>query len=84
MTPDLNPIEDVWDQLKQRLDNRSPPPSDLAELCIALVEEWNTLLQNNIMSLVRSMRRHGQAVINVSGNHSFTFLFSFCFGQKST
>uniref|UniRef100_A0A4W6DYE5 Tc1-like transposase DDE domain-containing protein n=1 Tax=Lates calcarifer TaxID=8187 RepID=A0A4W6DYE5_LATCA len=63
MSPDLNPIEHVWDQLKQRLDDRTPPPCDLAELCVALVEEWNALPQNNIMRLVRSMRRRCQDVI---------------------
>uniref|UniRef100_A0A3B4A6M6 Tc1-like transposase DDE domain-containing protein n=1 Tax=Periophthalmus magnuspinnatus TaxID=409849 RepID=A0A3B4A6M6_9GOBI len=61
--PDLNPIEHVWDQLKQRLDGRTPPPCDLAELHVALGEEWNALPQNNIMRLVRGMRRHCQAVI---------------------
>uniref|UniRef100_A0A3B3ZZP0 Tc1-like transposase DDE domain-containing protein n=1 Tax=Periophthalmus magnuspinnatus TaxID=409849 RepID=A0A3B3ZZP0_9GOBI len=54
MSPDLNPIEHVRDQLKQRLDGRTPPPRDLAELRVALVEEWNALPQNNIMRLVRS------------------------------
>uniref|UniRef100_A0A3B4XCL7 Tc1-like transposase DDE domain-containing protein n=1 Tax=Seriola lalandi dorsalis TaxID=1841481 RepID=A0A3B4XCL7_SERLL len=63
MSPDLNPIEHVLDQLKQRLDDRTPPPRDLAELRVALVEEWNALPQNNIMRLVRSMRRRCQALI---------------------
>uniref|UniRef100_A0A671XWD2 Tc1-like transposase DDE domain-containing protein n=1 Tax=Sparus aurata TaxID=8175 RepID=A0A671XWD2_SPAAU len=36
MSPDLNPIEHVWDQLKQRLDDRTPPPRDLAELRVAV------------------------------------------------
>uniref|UniRef100_A0A671UTD5 Tc1-like transposase DDE domain-containing protein n=1 Tax=Sparus aurata TaxID=8175 RepID=A0A671UTD5_SPAAU len=67
MSPDLNPIEHVWDQLKQRLDDRTPPPRDLAELRVALVEEWNALPQNNIMRLVRSMRRRCQAVIAANG-----------------
>ncbi|RXN20620.1 Transposable element Tc3 [Labeo rohita] len=67
MSPDLNPIEHVWDQLKQRLDDRTPPPRDLAELRVALVEEWNALPQNNIMRLVRSMRRGCQAVIAANG-----------------
>uniref|UniRef100_A0A3B5AMF6 Tc1-like transposase DDE domain-containing protein n=1 Tax=Stegastes partitus TaxID=144197 RepID=A0A3B5AMF6_9TELE len=67
--PAMNPIEHVWDQLKQRLDDRTPPPRDLAELRVALVEEWNALPQNNIMRLVRSMRR-GQAVIAANGGNT--------------
>uniref|UniRef100_A0A3B3B8C7 Tc1-like transposase DDE domain-containing protein n=1 Tax=Oryzias melastigma TaxID=30732 RepID=A0A3B3B8C7_ORYME len=34
----LNPIEHVWDQLKQRLDDRTPPLSDLAELYVFVKE----------------------------------------------
>ncbi|KAL1280026.1 hypothetical protein QQF64_014626 [Cirrhinus molitorella] len=70
MSPDLNPIEQVRNQLKQRLDDRTPPPRDLAELCVALVEEWNVLPQNNIMRLVRSMRRRCQAVIAANGGNT--------------
>uniref|UniRef100_A0A3B3QX33 Tc1-like transposase DDE domain-containing protein n=1 Tax=Paramormyrops kingsleyae TaxID=1676925 RepID=A0A3B3QX33_9TELE len=70
MSPDLNPIEHVLDQLKQRLDDRTPPPRDLAELCVTLVEEWNALPQDNIMRLVRSMRHHFQAVIAANGGNT--------------
>uniref|UniRef100_A0A3P8TVP2 Tc1-like transposase DDE domain-containing protein n=1 Tax=Amphiprion percula TaxID=161767 RepID=A0A3P8TVP2_AMPPE len=66
MSPDLNPIEHIWDQLKQRLDARTPPPHDLAELRVALVEE-----------LVRSMRRRCQAVIALMSFQS-VFTFSLC------
>ncbi|RXN19208.1 Transposable element Tcb1 [Labeo rohita] len=70
VSPDLNPIEHIWDQLKQRLDDRTPPPRDLAELRVALVEKWNALPQNNIMRLVRSMRRRCQAVIAANGGNT--------------
>uniref|UniRef100_A0AAY4F120 Tc1-like transposase DDE domain-containing protein n=1 Tax=Denticeps clupeoides TaxID=299321 RepID=A0AAY4F120_9TELE len=56
MSPNLNPIEHVWDHLKQRLKDRTPPPRDLSELRVALMEEKNALPQNTIMRLVRSMR----------------------------
>uniref|UniRef100_A0A8C5E387 Tc1-like transposase DDE domain-containing protein n=1 Tax=Gouania willdenowi TaxID=441366 RepID=A0A8C5E387_GOUWI len=39
MSLDLNLIDHIWDQLKQRLHARSPPPRDLAELHVALVTE---------------------------------------------
>uniref|UniRef100_A0A3P9HU86 Tc1-like transposase DDE domain-containing protein n=1 Tax=Oryzias latipes TaxID=8090 RepID=A0A3P9HU86_ORYLA len=38
MSPDLDPVEHVWSMLKQRLDDHTPPQSDLAELHEALVE----------------------------------------------
>uniref|UniRef100_A0A3B3HTG7 Uncharacterized protein n=1 Tax=Oryzias latipes TaxID=8090 RepID=A0A3B3HTG7_ORYLA len=44
----------IWDQLNQRLDNCTPPPSDLEELYVALVEE-----------VARSMRCCSQAVIAI-------------------
>uniref|UniRef100_A0A3B3HSA7 Tc1-like transposase DDE domain-containing protein n=1 Tax=Oryzias latipes TaxID=8090 RepID=A0A3B3HSA7_ORYLA len=69
MNPDLNSIEEVWDLLKQRLDNPTPPPSDLAEAHVALVEEWHALPQN-IMRLVRSMRFCCQAVIGANGGNT--------------
>lgn len=69
-SPDLNPIEHVWDQLKRRLDDRTPRPSDLAELRAALVEEWNAWPQNNIVSLVMSMQRRCQAVIDAKGGNT--------------
>uniref|UniRef100_A0A3P9MR87 Transposase Tc1-like domain-containing protein n=1 Tax=Oryzias latipes TaxID=8090 RepID=A0A3P9MR87_ORYLA len=71
MTPDLNPIEQVWDQLKQRLGDRTPPPSDLVELHVVLVEEWNAFTQNNIMRLVRSMNHCCQAVIAADGGNIY-------------
>lgn len=40
MSSDLNPMEDVLDQLNQRLDDCTLSPSDLAEQHMALVEEW--------------------------------------------
>uniref|UniRef100_A0A8C5HEH9 Transposase Tc1-like domain-containing protein n=1 Tax=Gouania willdenowi TaxID=441366 RepID=A0A8C5HEH9_GOUWI len=56
MSPDLNPLD--------------PLPHDLAELRVALVEEWNALPQNNIMRLVRSTRRRCQALIVANGGNT--------------
>ncbi|GFW38855.1 transposable element Tcb1 transposase [Trichonephila clavipes] len=39
-SPDLNPIEHVWDMLGRRIAARQPPPTCLPELRRALLDEW--------------------------------------------
>uniref|UniRef100_A0A3B3HGJ0 Tc1-like transposase DDE domain-containing protein n=1 Tax=Oryzias latipes TaxID=8090 RepID=A0A3B3HGJ0_ORYLA len=69
MTPDLNSME-YMDQLKQRLNDQTPPQSDLAELHVALVKKWISLPRNNIMRLGRSKRSCCQAVIAANGGNT--------------
>jgi transposase len=38
-SPDLNPIEHIWDLLDQRVRARAIPPRNFQELAGALVEE---------------------------------------------
>ena len=40
MSPDLNPIEHLWDELGRRVHNRINPPETLDQLRMALVAEW--------------------------------------------
>ncbi|GFT09304.1 transposable element Tcb1 transposase [Trichonephila clavipes] len=39
-SPNLNPIEHVWDMLGRRIAARQPPPTCLPELRRALLDEW--------------------------------------------
>ncbi|GFX59246.1 transposable element Tcb1 transposase [Trichonephila clavipes] len=39
-SPDLNPIENLWDALGLAVSSRFPPPAALIELETALQEEW--------------------------------------------
>ncbi|KFM63420.1 Transposable element Tc3 transposase, partial [Stegodyphus mimosarum] len=39
-SPDLNPVEHVWDMLGRRVAVRQPPPTCLPELRRALLFEW--------------------------------------------
>ncbi|GFV94589.1 DDE_3 domain-containing protein [Trichonephila clavipes] len=39
-SPNLNPIEHVWDMLGRRIAVRQPPPTCLPELWRALLDEW--------------------------------------------
>ncbi|GFX83391.1 transposable element Tcb2 transposase [Trichonephila clavipes] len=39
-SPDLNPIEHVWDMLGRRIAARQLPPTCLPEFRSALLDEW--------------------------------------------
>ena len=56
-SPDLSPIEHMWDQLGRRLANRNPKPGNRQQLVAALQEEWANIPQDSIRRLIRSMRR---------------------------
>ncbi|GFV01219.1 DDE_3 domain-containing protein [Trichonephila clavipes] len=62
-SPDLNPIEHVWDMLDLRIAARQPPPTCLAELRRALLDEWCNIPQDGIDNLILSMLRHFKACI---------------------
>ena len=55
-SPDLNPIENVWQQLKTALEKRKHRPKTKKELLAALQEEWENLRGScNLKKLVKSM-----------------------------
>ncbi|GFV10390.1 transposable element Tcb1 transposase [Trichonephila clavipes] len=45
-SPDLNPIEHVWDMLGRRIAARQPPPTCLPELRRTLLDEWCNIPQD--------------------------------------
>ncbi|GFT22176.1 transposable element Tcb2 transposase [Trichonephila clavipes] len=53
-SPDVNPIEHVWDALGRRIAGREPPPQTLQDLERAVLEEWNRIPQLVINSLIDS------------------------------
>ena len=69
-SPNLNPIEHVWDLLDRRVRARAISPRNFRELAGALVEEWGNLSQQELANLVQSMRRRCTAVLNEAGGHT--------------
>ncbi|GFX13629.1 DDE_3 domain-containing protein [Trichonephila clavipes] len=69
-SPDLNPIEHVWDMLGRRIAARQPCPPCLTELRRALLDEWCNIPQDQIDNLILSMPRHCKACIASSGRHT--------------
>ncbi|GFW04429.1 transposable element Tcb2 transposase [Trichonephila clavipes] len=68
-SPDLNPIEHVWDFLSRRLAARTLPPVTIRELRLALQDEWAAMPQQLIDTLILSMGRRCETCLAVRGDH---------------
>ncbi len=54
-SPDLNPIEHLWSQLKRRVNKRVRSDTTLDDLADIFIVEWNATDQNRIRRLICSM-----------------------------
>ncbi|GFX97929.1 transposable element Tcb2 transposase [Trichonephila clavipes] len=68
-SPDLNPLEHVWDFLGRRLVARTLPPVTFRELRLALQYEWAAMPHQLIDTLILSMARHCETCLAVRGDH---------------
>ena len=66
-SPDLNPIEHVWDQLGKAVRARITPQHTLMHLRRFLQDEWDRLPQHNIRVLINSMRRRCNCCVEARG-----------------
>ena len=69
-SPDLNPIEQVWNSFQNAISARQVQPRSIQELGAMLVQEWDNMTQASIRNLIGSMRRRCQAVIESNGSHT--------------
>ncbi|GFU72215.1 transposable element Tc1 transposase [Trichonephila clavipes] len=65
-SPDLNPIENVWEALERQVAGRNDPPTNKNTLIRALTEEWDKLPQQLLDNVVQSMKNSGPTGIVVS------------------
>lgn len=64
-SPDLNPIELLWDELDRRV--RSFGPSSKEQLWNVLQREWDNIPGDTLRKLIARMPRVARAVINAKG-----------------
>jgi hypothetical protein len=64
-SPDLNPIENVWSQLVRAVDTHNA--RDEAELEAAIQKEWESIDADYLTTLVHSMPKRLQMVIDNNG-----------------
>lgn len=69
-SPDLSPIENLWDMVKRRLTQYASPPSNLDELWTRVNAAWLAIPQDTIKVLFNSMPRRVEQVIQTRGGHT--------------
>ena len=69
-SPDLNPIEELWDQLGRAATTRMQDNTTLEQLWDILTEEWNAIAQVRVTQLINSMRRRCVACVNAHGGYT--------------
>ena len=64
-SPDLNPIEHIWDIMSRSIHQRHVAPQTVQELAV-----WEEIPQETIRHLIRSMPRRCREVIQARGGHT--------------
>ncbi|GFT04578.1 transposable element Tcb1 transposase [Trichonephila clavipes] len=68
-SPDLNPIENMWDALGRQVAGRNYPPTNKNTLIRALTEEWDKLPQQLLDNVVQIMVRRVKCCLTLHGGH---------------
>jgi transposase len=66
-SPDLNPIEHLWDHLDRQVRKRTPQPTSSAAMAEALQDEWGKIPLSVVRKLISSMPKRIQAVLKAGG-----------------
>lgn len=69
-SPDLNPIENLWDEVDRRVRRRIPQPASLEEMAVAVQEAWAAIPQDFINNLIASMPRRIAALRRSRGRNT--------------
>jgi hypothetical protein len=64
----LNPIENIWAEMKMMVRRRTPPPPNVKVLEKYVKDAWNDLPPEYYKKLINSMPRRIEAVIEANGN----------------
>ncbi|GFX68860.1 transposable element Tcb2 transposase [Trichonephila clavipes] len=68
-SPDLNPIENLWNVLRRAISSRFPPPATVIELKTVLQEEWRLLNSAVVYHLIEIMVRKCKLSMQMRGDH---------------
>ena len=66
-SPDLNPIEHLWDVLDKQIQSMEAPPCNIQDLKDLLLTSWCQIPQHTFRGLVESMPQRVRAVLAAKG-----------------
>ena len=69
-SPDLNPIEMVWNKMKDWIQDNYPDKLSYDRLRAAVREAWERVPDTYLNDLIESMGNRCQAVIDAKGMHT--------------
>ncbi|XP_038209023.1 uncharacterized protein LOC119830186 [Zerene cesonia] len=69
-SPDLNPIEHIWNMLKRKIKSNSNPPETLDQLRSAAMAAWDSVKQLDIRNIIQSMPERMKALIRARGGNT--------------
>ena len=69
-SPDMSPMEHLWDVLGRSVRARQPQPVNLDNLSVALQEEWRRIPRATVRRLIASMPSICRACVAVRGGHT--------------
>ena len=70
MSPDLNPIENLWDHLDKAVRKLQYPPRSIGQLAAVLLLEWENISEDLCDNLVSSIPERIQETIHAKGGHT--------------
>ena len=69
-SPDLNPIQHLWDMLEKQVQSEEAPPGNLQDLKDMLLTSWCQIPEDTSRGLVESTPRWVRAVLVAQGGHT--------------
>lgn len=70
-SPDLNPIETLWDRIKDYIQEKYPQAHrSYPKLKTAVLEAWDSITNEEVIELIASMPARCKAVIEAEGWHT--------------
>jgi transposase len=69
-SPDLNPIEHLWNHLKRQLGKYEEPPNGILELWERVQKEWDEIPAEVCQNLIESMPRRIAALLKAKGGYT--------------